>query len=121
MSYRPLASVDLAFARDRRFRRERLERVSLLTRWRTLTPRETEVFHHAVAGLLNKQAAAELGVAENTYQAHRGRVMKKMEANSLADLVRMSMKLEPILTGGHGVRIQAVRTQIAQPAMPQMR
>jgi hypothetical protein len=52
-----------------------------------------------VAGLLNKQAAAELGVAENTYQVHRGRVMRKMKANSLADLVRMSTKLEPILQG----------------------
>jgi len=50
-----------------------------------------------VAGLLNKQAADELGVAENTYQVHRGRVMRKMKANSLADLVRMSTKLEPIL------------------------
>jgi FixJ family two-component response regulator len=89
-----LASVELAFARDRRSRSARLERFSLLTRWRTLTPRETEVFHHTVAGLLNKQAAAELGVAENTYQVHRGRVMRKMQANSLADLVRMSVKLE---------------------------
>lgn len=91
------ASIELAFARDERSRRERLERGSLLSRWRTLTPRETEVFHHTVAGLLNKQAAAELGVAENTYQVHRGRVMRKMQANSLADLVRMSIKLEPIL------------------------
>jgi FixJ family two-component response regulator len=105
-----LASVELAFARDQRSRRERLERVSLLTRWRTLTPREGEVFHHTVAGLLNKQAAAELGVAENTYQVHRGRVMRKMQANSLADLVRMSMKLEPILNAGHDIR-----TQISRP------
>jgi FixJ family two-component response regulator len=89
-----LASVELAFARDQRSRSAHLERASLLTRWRTLTPRETEVFHHTVAGLLNKQAAAELGVAENTYQVHRGRVMRKMQANSLADLVRMSVKLE---------------------------
>jgi FixJ family two-component response regulator len=90
-------AVDLAFAQDRQNREERIERMSLLTRWQTLTPREMEVFHHTVAGLLNKQAAAELGIAENTYQVHRGRVMRKMEANSLADLVRMSTKLEPIL------------------------
>ena len=89
-----LASVEQALARDQRCRTERSERVSLLKRWRTLTPRETEVFHHTVAGLLNKQAAAALGVAENTYQVHRGRVMRKMQADSLADLVRMSMKLE---------------------------
>ncbi len=93
------AAVDLAFAQDRKNRDGRIERISLLTRWQTLTPRETEVFHHTVAGLLNKQAAAELGVAENTYQVHRGRVMRKMKANSLADLVRMSIKLEPILRG----------------------
>lgn len=92
-----MIAVDLAFAEDLKNRNERIERTSLLTRWQTLTPRETEVFHHTVAGLLNKQAAAELGVAENTYQVHRGRVMRKMKANSLADLVRMSTKLEPIL------------------------
>jgi FixJ family two-component response regulator len=93
------AAVDLAFAQDQQNRNERLERISLITRWRTLTPREKEVFHHTVAGLLNKQAAAELGVAENTYQVHRGRVMRKMKAGSLADLVRMATKLEPILRG----------------------
>src|SRR5262249_54886848 len=76
---------------------ELVETRSLLVRWQTLTPRETEVFHHTVAGLLNKQAADELGVAENTYQVHRGRVMRKMKAGSLAELVRMSTKLEPIL------------------------
>jgi FixJ family two-component response regulator len=92
-----LASVRLAFARYQQRRRERLERGSLLSRWKSLTPREMEVFHHTVAGLLNKQAAAELGIAENTYQVHRGRVMRKMQANSLADLVRMSIKLRPIL------------------------
>jgi FixJ family two-component response regulator len=91
-----MAAVELAFVEDLKRRNELTERASLLTRWWTLTPRETEVFHHTVAGLLNKQAAAELGVAENTYQVHRGRVMRKMKANSLADLVRMSMKLEPI-------------------------
>jgi FixJ family two-component response regulator len=92
-----MGAVELALAEDSKKRNERIECTSLLTRWRSLTPRETEVFHYTVAGLLNKQAAAELGVAENTYQVHRGRVMRKMQANSLADLVRMSTKLEPIL------------------------
>jgi len=92
-----ITDVEYAFGEDLRKRNEFLERSSLLVRWQTLTPRETEVFHHTVAGLLNKQAASELGVAENTYQVHRGRVMRKMKANSLADLVRMSTKLEPIL------------------------
>jgi len=96
-----IADVELAFGEDLRKRRELVEMRSLLVRWQTLTPRETEVFHHTVAGLLNKQAADELGVAENTYQVHRGRVMRKMKANSLADLVRMSTKLEPILQKSH--------------------
>src|SRR5215475_6089381 len=92
-----MAAVELAFVEDLNKRKLFLERTSLLVRWQTLTPRETEVFQHTVAGLLNKQAAWELGVAENTYQVHRGRVMRKMKASSLADLVRMSTKLEPIL------------------------
>jgi FixJ family two-component response regulator len=92
-----IADVDLAFGEDIRKRKELLERTSLLLRWQSLTPREREVFHHTVAGLLNKQGASELGVAENTYQVHRGRVMRKMKANSLANLVRMSTQLEPIL------------------------
>jgi FixJ family two-component response regulator len=92
-----MAAVDFAFVEDLNKRKELIELTSLLVRWQTLTPREREVFHHTVAGLLNKQAASELGVAENTYQVHRGRVMRKMKANSLADLVRMSTKLETIL------------------------
>jgi FixJ family two-component response regulator len=101
-------AIDVAFDQDRRNRNEWMEREALLTRWKTLTPREEEVFHHTVAGLLNKQGAAELGVRENTYQVHRGRVMRKMQATSLADLVRMSTKLEPILEAlsqdKHGVQ-----------------
>jgi FixJ family two-component response regulator len=102
-----MADVEFAFVEDLNKRKERLERRSLLERWHTLTPREREVFHHTVAGLLNKQGASELGVAENTYQVHRGRVMRKMKANSLADLVRMSTKLEPILQSvsqGHSAK-----------------
>jgi FixJ family two-component response regulator len=92
-----MAAVAAAFAEDLKNRNELIERKSLLARWQSLTPREAEVFRYTVAGLLNKQGAAELGVAENTFQVHRGRVMRKMKANSLADLVRMSTKLEPIL------------------------
>ena len=92
-----MAAVEFAFAEDLKNRIDRIESTALLARWKSLTPREREVFHHTVAGLLNKQAAAELGVAENTYQVHRGRVMRKMKADSLADLVRMSAKLEPLV------------------------
>jgi FixJ family two-component response regulator len=94
---RLMSAVELAFSEDLKNRNVRIELASLLARWWSLTQREAEVFHYTVAGLLNKQAAAALGVAENTYQVHRGRVMRKMKANSLADLVRMSTKLEPIL------------------------
>lgn len=91
------AAVEMAFDRDRKQRKERFELRSLLICWKTLTPRETEVLQLTVAGLLNKQGASELGVTENTYQVHRGRVMRKMNASSLADLVRMATKIEPIL------------------------
>ena len=91
-----MAAVEFAFAMDRRNRDERFERIALLACWKSLTPREAEVFRYTTAGYLNKQGAGELGIAENTYQVHRRRVMRKMKANSLADLVRMSTKLEPI-------------------------
>lgn len=91
---RLLSAVFTAFAQERNSRRERVERLSLLKRWAALTPREQDVFQYTVAGFLNKQAAAELGITENTFQVHRGRVMRKMEADSLADLVRMSTRLE---------------------------
>jgi FixJ family two-component response regulator len=66
---------------------------ALNSRYQTLTPRESEVFSLVTAGLLNKQVAAELGVAEKTIKQHRGRVMDKMAAQSLADLVLMAQRL----------------------------
>jgi len=71
-------------------RAEQAERLDLERRQSTLTPREREVFNLITAGLLNKQAGTELGATERTIKTHRGRVMDKMCADSLADLVRMA-------------------------------
>jgi FixJ family two-component response regulator len=85
-----LDAVQLALQRDRDRRLE--ERAVLQTRARfdALTPREQEILGLVTAGLMNKQVAAELGVSEITIKVHRGNVMKKMGARSLADLVRMA-------------------------------
>ena len=62
-------------------------------RWASLTPREREVIELVVSGLLNKQAGLKLGISEITVKAHRGKAMSKMEADSLADMVKMALKL----------------------------
>jgi FixJ family two-component response regulator len=90
-----LDAVQEAIAKDRVAWSARAQMAELTTRYTSLTAREKEVMSLVVAGLLNKQIAAELGTSELTIKTHRGRVMDKMKADSVADLVRMSEKLKP--------------------------
>ena len=89
-----LQAVRQALERDRLQRRARAELMELEGRFATLTPREREVLPLVASGLQNKQAAAQLGISEVTLQIHRSKIMQKMKAASLADLVRMAAKLE---------------------------
>ena len=87
-----LDAIEQATERDRSARRQFTEIRELQVRSEALTPRELEVMRLVVAGLLNKQIAAELGISEKTVNVHRAQVMQKMQADSLAELVRMSEK-----------------------------
>jgi FixJ family two-component response regulator len=88
-----LAAVENALEKDRVARQEALGHADLLARYRSLTPREQEVLPLLVSGLLNKQAAFELGITEYTVQIHRGHIMRKMKADSFATLVKLATKL----------------------------
>jgi FixJ family two-component response regulator len=96
---KPLADVDVleaigrAIGRHRAARERQAEHADLQSRYRSLSAREQEVMQGVVKGLLNKQIAAELGISEVTIKLHRGQVMRKMMAGSLADLVRQAEKL----------------------------
>jgi FixJ family two-component response regulator len=88
-----LDAIQNAIERDRAARQEQGRLAELRRRLKTLTPREREVMRHVIAGLLNKQIAAELGASERTIKIHRGNLIRKMGAESLPDLVRMAEKL----------------------------
>ena len=89
-----LAAIDRAISRDRDRLREQRELARLRAGYERLTPREQQVFALVTTGLLNKQVAAHLGTSEKTIKVHRARVMTKMRARSLAELVRQAARLE---------------------------
>jgi len=93
-----MRAIHAAIAQDRDARRKRAELGELRQRLSSLTPREREVLPLIVSGLLNKQAASKLGISEVTIQIHRSKIMKKMGAGSLAELVRMAGMLEIPMT-----------------------
>jgi FixJ family two-component response regulator len=88
-----LAAVEAAVKRDRATKQAAEKIAGLKADFETLTVREREVFAHVAAGLMNKQIAAALDLSEATIKLHRGTVMRKMRANSLADIVRMADRL----------------------------
>jgi FixJ family two-component response regulator len=88
-----LDSIHRALDESRERRADRAERAVIRQRIDSLTPREYQVLGLVVTGMLNKQVAGELGAAEKTIKVHRGRIMAKMRANSVVDLVRMTEKI----------------------------
>jgi FixJ family two-component response regulator len=88
-----ISAVESAIRRDREVRAENIELRSIQEKYQSLTPRERDVLPLVVSGLVNKQTADQLGVSEVTIRIHRAQIMRKMGAESFADLVRMAARL----------------------------
>jgi FixJ family two-component response regulator len=108
-----LTAIRQALERSRLALTQDAEMRELRGRYASLTPREREVMGLVVSGLLNKQVGGELGISEITVKAHRGQVMQKMKANSVADLVKMDERLQHHAATPENVRLEE-RTRIAQ-------
>lgn len=108
-----LQAVHAAMAKDRATRLARQEVDDIRRRLSSLTPREYEVFEHVIQGRLNKQTAYDLGAAEKTIKVHRARVMDKMQAESVADLVRLSIRagISPDAAESAGVALHETKVQ----------
>jgi RNA polymerase sigma factor (sigma-70 family) len=111
-----LDAIRHAIERDRRRRHEEELFESIRCRFESLTEREREIFALVAQGLLNKQIAADLGLSEGTVKVHRGNVMRKMQAASIADLVRMSDRLAHPFASGTGQTIPKYRSSIDSSA-----
>lgn len=103
-----LAAIDEALARHRSELAGDEDRASIAARLETLTEREREILRYVISGALNKQTAADLGITEATVKVHRGRVMEKLGAGSVADLVRLcdAVGLAPIPPGGGTPKVE---------------
>lgn len=108
-----LDAIHAAIGRDRERRREAAQVAKLRERYTTLTSRERQIMTLVVVGLANKQSAAELEVSEMTVKVHRGQVMRKMQARSLPELVRMADRL-----GMPATTSQAISTRPSEAGYP---
>ena len=98
-----LTAIRQALERSRLALAQEAETQELRERYASLTPREQDVMALVVSGLLNKRVAGELGITESTVKAHRGQVMQKMKANSVADLVKMTARLHQRAAANHSL------------------